>query len=179
MVRTRALNELVVFIDEFEELAGSRDQASRADKSITNEFLKQVPLWKREEGQRLLVCATNYIRQLDAALLRPGRFDCVIPVGGLDDQSRRTIFESYLARTNRGKVDVEQIVARIPHFTPADIEYLFQKVTQTAFEREFRLGQDFKLDTAIFEEAIAQIRGSLTEAIIAEFEEDCARFTRY
>jgi SpoVK/Ycf46/Vps4 family AAA+-type ATPase len=179
MVRTRAIDELVVFIDEFEELAGSRDQASRADKSITNEFLKQVPLWKSEAGRRLLVCATNHIRQLDAALLRPGRFDCVIPVGGLDDQSRRAIFESYLLRTNRGEVDVDRIVARIPHFTPADIEYLFQKVTQTAFEREYRVGVDYRLDTAIFEETIGEVRGSLTPEIIAEFEEDCARYTRY
>lgn len=179
MIRTRALDELVLFVDEFEELAGSRDQASRADKSITNEFLKQVPLWKREEGRRLLVCATNYIRQLDAALLRPGRFDCVIPVGALDDHSRRTIFESYLARTNRGEVDVERIVSRIPHYTPADIEYLFQKVTQAAFEREYRAGQDYRLDTAIFEQTIPEVRGSLSAEIIAEFEEDCARYTRY
>jgi transitional endoplasmic reticulum ATPase len=179
MARTRVLQEVVVFIDEFEEIAASREQASRADKSITNEFLKQVPLWKREDGRRLLVCATNHIRQLDAALLRPGRFDCIIPVGALDDPSRRTIFESYLAKTNRGEVDVARLVGQIPHYTPADIEYLFQKVTQIAFERELRQGGDYRLDTAIFEETIALVRGSLTPELIAEFEEDCARFTRY
>lgn len=57
------LDEVVLFIDEFEEIAGSRDHASRIDKSITNEFLKQVPLLKRQERKNLLVCATNYIRQ--------------------------------------------------------------------------------------------------------------------
>ncbi|MGC2693650.1 MAG: AAA family ATPase, partial [Desulfobaccales bacterium] len=43
MEKARTLKETVVFIDEFEELAGNRDEASRVDKSITNEFLKQVP----------------------------------------------------------------------------------------------------------------------------------------
>jgi len=36
---TRNLDVVVVFIDEFEEIAGSSDNASRTDKTITNEFL--------------------------------------------------------------------------------------------------------------------------------------------
>ena len=49
MEKSRSLEEVVIFIDEFEEIAGSRDEASRVDKSITNEFLKQVPLLKNQE----------------------------------------------------------------------------------------------------------------------------------
>lgn len=173
------LDEAVIFIDEFEEIAGSRDQASRIDKSITNEFLKQVPLLKRREGKILLICATNYIHELDAALLRPGRFDCIIPVGGLDDQGRRTIFEHYLSKTNRGEVDVDRIISLIPFFTPADIEYLFQKVTQEAFERELAVGRDFRLDTGIFLDMIPKVRPTLTAEIIAAFEKDCRDYTRY
>src|SRR5512135_155582 len=44
MEKARNLDEAVIFIDEFEEIAASRITASRVDKSITNEFLKQVPL---------------------------------------------------------------------------------------------------------------------------------------
>ncbi len=100
MEKARSLDEAVIFIDEFEEIAASRDIATRVDKSITNEFLKQVPLLKNQGNKILLVCATNYIRQLDAALLRPGRFDCIIPVGGLDEDGRRTVLEYYLSRLN-------------------------------------------------------------------------------
>ena len=170
MENVRNLNETVVFIDEFEEIAASRDHASRIDKSITNEFLKQVPLLKKQERKLLLVCATNYIRQLDAALLRPGRFDCVIPVGGLDDQGRRTIFEHYLPDTNQGDVDVDRIISIIPLFTPADIEYLFQKVRQNAFEREYAKGEDYRVTTETFLEMIPKVRPTLTDEIIEEFE---------
>lgn len=58
---------------------------------------------------------------------RPGRFDCIIPVGGLDDPDRRTIFEHYLANTNLGDVDVHEIVTMLSLLIPADIEYLFRK----------------------------------------------------
>ena len=179
MEKARKLDEAVIFIDEFEEIAESRDNASRMEKSVTNEFLKQVPLLKRQQANTLLVCATNYIRQLDAALLRPGRFDCVIPVGGLDDDGRRTIFQYYLSKTNQGDVDVDKIISMIPLFTPADIEYLFQVVTQSAFERELVDGEDYRLTTDVFLETIPTIRPTLTEEIIAEFEQDCAHYTRY
>lgn len=179
MEGTRHLDEAVLFIDEFEELAASRDQASHLEKTITNEFLKQVPLFKGVPRKNLLVCATNYIRQLDAALLRPGRFDCIMPVGGLDDQSRRTIFNHYLRDTNCSHVDVDHIISRIPHFTPADIEYLFSRVRQTAFENEHDQGNDFLVGTEVFMEIIGQIKPTLSKEIVLEFEEDCEQYTRY
>lgn len=176
---TRDFDELVLFIDEFEEIAGSRDQATRTEKSITNEFLKQVPLFRREKRQNILVCATNYIRQLDAALLRPGRFDCVIPVGDLDHASRSLIFQHYLASTNNGTVDVDRVVSELSLYTPADIEYLFDKVSHFAFEKEYHLGSDYRITTDTFLEIIAGIPPSLSEADIVELEEDNASFTRY
>jgi transitional endoplasmic reticulum ATPase len=179
MERARNLDKTVLFIDEFEEIAESRDQASRVDKSITNEFLKQVPLLKKHGKKILLVCATNYISQLDAALLRPGRFDCIIPVGVLEPQARKIVFEHYLSRTNRGEVDVDKIVSMIPLFTPADIEYLFQKVTQVVFEREYMLGSDYRVTTEIFAEIIPTIRPTLTEEMIQQFQQDEIEYTRY
>jgi len=179
MERVRRLDEVVVFMDEFEEIAASRDQASRMEKSVTNEFLKQVPLLKTYQGRILLICATNYIRQLDPALLRPGRFDCIIPVGPLDEQSRRTIFQYYLSNTNRGEVDAEKIISMISLFTPADIEYLFQKVRQFAFEREYDKREGCRVTTETFLEIIPRLRPSLSEKMIGEFEQDCERYSRY
>ncbi|MGB9616783.1 MAG: ATP-binding protein, partial [Desulfomonilaceae bacterium] len=179
MEKAARLEEAVIFIDEFEEIAASRDNASRMDKSITNEFLKQVPILKKRGGKILLICATNYIRELDAALLRPGRFDCIIPVGGLDHAGLKTIFDYYLSQTNAGEVDSDRIVSLIPFYTPADIEYLFQKVTHAAFERELSLGRDYRITTDLFLEKIPEVKPSLTDKIIAEFERDCREFTRY
>ncbi|MDY6837980.1 MAG: AAA family ATPase [Thermodesulfobacteriota bacterium] len=179
METARNLDEVVLFIDEFEEVAGSRDQASRMDKTITNEFLKQVPLLRRLEKRNLLVCATNYIRHLDPALLRPGRFDCIMPVGELDGDSRRIIFEHYLEKTNHSDVDVSRVVSEASLFTPADIEYLFQKVSQFAFEKESLEGKDYRITTETFLELIAEVSPSLTEESIRELEEDSAQYSRY
>jgi len=179
MEHARDLDEVVLFIDEFEEISGSRDDASRIDKSITNEFLKQVPLIRRSETRNLLVCATNCIRQLDPALLRPGRFDCIMPVGELDGESRRIIFEYYLAKTNKGDVDVSRIVSELSLFTPADIEYLFQKVSHFAFEKECIDGNDYRISTDTFLQLIPEVSPTLNKESIRELEEDSVQYSRY
>lgn len=172
MEKARNLEDAVIFIDEFEEIAGSRDSANRVDKSITNEFLKQVPLLKSQENRILFVCATNYIRQLDAALLRPGRFDCIIPVGGLNDDERKTILNYYLSRLNAGEVDLDWLVDVTCRFTPVDVEYLFQLVAQFAFEQELAKKQDYKVTTDTIGQILPSVRPTLTDEIIEEFEKD-------
>jgi len=178
MEKGQRLEDAVIFIDEFEEIAGSRDEASRIDKSITNEFLKQVPLLKNQGNKVLLVCATNYIRQLDSALLRPGRFDCIIPVGGLDEDGQRTILEHYLSKLHAQDIDLNLIVKMTSRFTPADIEYLFQQVAQFAFEQEYASKQDYRVNTETFIQIIPKIRPSLTDEIIEEFQKDSITYSR-
>ena len=178
MEKARNLEDAVIFIDEFEEIAGNRDEASRIDKSITNEFLKQVPLLKNQGNKVLLVCATNYIRQLDAALLRPGRFDCIIPVGGLDEEGRKTILQHYLSRLNTGNIDLNLIVKKTSGFTPADVEYLFQQVAQYAFEQEYGIKQDYQVTTDTFLQILPKIRPSLADTVIEEFQKDIITYSR-
>jgi SpoVK/Ycf46/Vps4 family AAA+-type ATPase len=178
MEKARTLEDVVVFIDEFEEIAASRNEANRIDKSITNEFLKQVPLLKNQGNKVLFICATNYIRQLDAALLRPGRFDCIIPVGGLDEDGRRTILEQFMSNLNAKNVDLNLVVKMTARFTPADIEYLFQQVAQFAFEQEYAGKQNYLVTTDTFVEIVPKIRPSLTDEIIDEFQKDVITYSR-
>ena len=178
MEKARHLDEVILFIDEFDEIAGSRDTADRIDKSITNEFLKQIPLLKHQGNKLLLVCATNYIRQLDGAMLRPGRFDCIIPVGGLDREGRTTILEHYLSKLNTGEIDLQQVVEMTSGFTPADIQYLFQQVAQFAFEQELASKRDYRVTTETFIHIMPSVRASLSDEVIEEFEKDSIIYSR-
>ncbi|MDD2464867.1 MAG: ATP-binding protein [Desulfobulbus sp.] len=178
MEKARGLDQVVLFIDEFEEIAGSRDQADRIDKSITNEFLKQIPLLKNQQNKILLVCATNYIRQLDSAMLRLGRFDCIIPVGGLDGEGRATILEYYLSKLNTDNLSVDRIVQMTPGFTPADIQYLFQQVAHFAFEQELAQKEDYLVIEETFMHILPKVPPSLNQEVIDEFEKDSVSFAR-
>lgn len=178
MQKAKNLNDVVLFIDEFEEIAGSRDNADRIDKSITNEFLKQIPLLKSQTNKILLVCATNYIRQLDTAMLRPGRFDCIIPVGALDRKGRATILEYYLSKLNTGQIDSDRLIEITSGFTPADIQYLMEQVAHFAFEQELKERGNHLVTTDTFIRMREKVAPSLSNEVIEAFEKDCINYSR-
>ena len=170
------LESAVVFIDEVEEIAGCRSSGgSDPARGVTNELLKLIPAF-RQHDERLLICATNSVRSLDSAFLRPGRFDYVIPIGPPDAEARAAIWNRYLG--SAADVEVSKLVEASEMFTPADIEFAARKGAQSAFEREieFRRGEPAHTDDYLA--AVADTRPTLTGAMLAEFEEDIAQRTR-
>jgi transitional endoplasmic reticulum ATPase len=171
------LESVVVFIDEVEEIAGSRSGVpSDPAHGVTNELLKLIPAF-RQHDERLLICATNSVSSLDPAFLRPGRFDYIIPIGPPDAIARAAIWQRYLGHAV-DSVDVDRLVDASEMFTPADIEFAARKGAQSAFEREIesRRGEPARTDDYLT--AISDTRPTLTEAALAEFEEDIRLRTR-
>jgi transitional endoplasmic reticulum ATPase len=171
------LEAVVVFIDEVEEIAGSRSGvASDPAHGATNELLKLIPAF-RQRDERLLICATNSVRSLDSAFLRPGRFDYIIPVGPPDTTAREAIWRRYIGPA-ADLVDLAALVAATEMFTPADIEFAARKGAQFGFEREveFRRGEPARTEDYLT--AISETRPSLTQAVLAEFAEDIELHTR-
>jgi transitional endoplasmic reticulum ATPase len=172
------LDKVVVFIDEVEEIAGLRQPAnSTAAQGVTNEMLKLIPPF-REQDERLLICATNSVRDLDTAFLRHGRFDYLIPVGPPDDEARQAIWTRYLSSMPHADMDMDTIVDRCRLFTPADIEFAARRTAQLVFERVmFDHGEELTT-TADVLAGIAQTRRTLTEDMTAEFEQDIQDYAR-
>jgi hypothetical protein len=171
------LEAALVFIDEVEEIAGCRSGVpSDPSHGVTNELLKLIPAF-RQHDDRLLVCATNSVRSLDSAFLRPGRFDYIIPVGPPDSAARAAIWSRYLGPMTVS-VEIDKLVEASEMFTPADIEFAARKGAQSAFEREieFRRGEPAHTDDYLA--AIADTRPTLTTDMLAEFDEDITLRTR-
>ncbi len=165
------LDAVLLFIDEVEEIAGARSGlAVDPGHGVTNELLKLIPTF-REHDDRLLVCATNSVRSLDSAFLRPGRFDYLIPIGPPDPAARSAIWSRYLGRA-ADAVDVAALVEASEMFTPADIEYAARKGAQAAFEREVMHHAGTPASTQDYLEAISDTRPSLTEQARLEFDQD-------
>ncbi|MFF4487116.1 ATP-binding protein [Streptomyces sp. NPDC001544] len=171
------LDSVLLFIDEVEEIAGVRSgKAVDPGHGVTNELLKLIPVF-REQDARLLVCATNSVRSLDAAFLRPGRFDYVIPIGPPDPAARGAIWTRYL-RAAAGSVDLARLVEASELFTPADIEFAARKGAQAAFEQEVAHRRGRSATTEDFMTAIADTRPTLTTRAIEEFTEDIEKYSR-
>jgi GNAT superfamily N-acetyltransferase len=171
------LETVLLFIDEVEEIAGVRSgMPDDPGHGVTNELLKLIPGF-RDHDDRLLICATNSVRSLDPAFLRPGRFDYVIPVGPPDPVARSAIWQRYLGPAAAG-VELHQLVAASEMFTPADIEFAARKGAHAAFEREVADRRGEPAGTEDFLAAIAQTRPTLTERALTEFAEDIDQHAR-
>ncbi|GAB3182589.1 hypothetical protein GCM10027060_15680 [Nesterenkonia halophila] len=180
----RELDHAVVFIDEVEEIASARTGSGYSPlQGVTNELLKIIPAFREQEG-RILICATNFIRSLDKAFLRHGRFDYVIPIGPPDHGARRSIWNRYIPEEFSESIDLEALAEASERFSPADIEFAARRASQQALERavEDSRGEsavdDAKLDTAAYRQAIGQTRVTITGAMIEEFAEDIDTIAR-
>ncbi|SJN37415.1 Cell division protein FtsH [Microbacterium esteraromaticum] len=193
--RIALLENVVVFIDEAEEIAGRRggDPGSAA-QGATNELLKLVADFREREG-RLLVCATNFVRTLDPAFLRHGRFDHVLPIGLPDEDARHAIWRRYIPADVVARIDLPALVTASAGLTPADIEYAARRTAQDALARDLRAApvslatgaielpeddtaQNVPLDTADYLRALRSTRATVSETAVAEFQADIDALAR-
>lgn len=80
----------IIFIDEIDSLAGSRDSSSNdASKSVVTEFLVQMQGVGKDDQGVLVLAATNIPWGLDAAIRR--RFEKRIYISLPEEQARRNL----------------------------------------------------------------------------------------
>ncbi|TFB75913.1 GNAT family N-acetyltransferase [Cryobacterium glaciale] len=176
------LEHAVVFIDEVEEIAAQRSgEPPSAMQGVTNELLKIIPAFREQPG-RLLVCATNFIRALDSAFLRHGRFDYVVPIGLPDIAARQAIWERYIPEAVSDEVDLAVLVEQSDGFSPADVEYAAHRASQHALEKAlYRAGDGPVINGPSTEDyalAISETRRTVSDEVAAEFLEDIERLAR-
>ncbi len=129
----------IVFIDEIDAvgrqrgagLGGGNDEREQT----LNQLLTEMDGFEGNTGV-IIIAATNRPDVLDAALLRPGRFDRQVVVDRPDYAGRLEILNVH----SRGKtfsqdVDLEKIARRTPGFTGADLSNLLNEAAILAARR--------------------------------------------
>ncbi|KAM3097567.1 ATP-dependent zinc metalloprotease FtsH3 [Phormidesmis sp. 146-12] len=129
----------IVFIDEIDAvgrqrgagLGGGNDEREQT----LNQLLTEMDGFEGNTGI-IIIAATNRPDVLDAALLRPGRFDRQVVVDRPDYAGRLEILNVH----SRGKtlskdVDLEKIARRTPGFTGADLSNLLNESAILAARR--------------------------------------------
>lgn len=172
-----SLHEVVVFFDEFDHLGMRRVRDNAEGRPVTNELLKRLDALS-DDGRLLLICATNHVDQLDPALLRPGRFDFVVPVGPPDSVARRQMLLDCLARAENADVDLERVASSTNGLTAADLGDVWNHAAQRTFERELTSGQGARVTTDDLLAAISTRRPSLSREDLAAFDRQVREFAR-
>jgi len=92
-----SIGPCVIFFDEAEHLFGGRDVgaggAHAEDRKITSELLVHLTA---EDRNAIVVGATNRPKDIDPAILRPGRLSSHFEIDLPEEESRHAIFQSKL-----------------------------------------------------------------------------------
>jgi cell division protease FtsH len=142
----------IVFIDELDAIGKSRSsggfQSGSSDEreQTLNQLLTEMDGFAAGDGTVIVLAATNRPEALDAALLRPGRFDRQVLVDRPDLAGRLQILEIYAQKLQlAANLELKSIATRTPGFAGADLANLVNEAALLAArnQRERVTQEDF------------------------------------
>lgn len=151
----------IVFIDEIDAIGRSRGKGqmpgSNDERENTlNSLLVEMDGFSTDSGV-IILAASNRPDVLDAALLRPGRFDRQISVDKPDIVGREAIFKVHIKPLKLDKnVDPKKLAASTPGFAGAEIANVCNEAALIAARRNKKA-----VDMADFHDAIDRVIGGL------------------
>lgn len=155
-IQAKAKAPSIIFIDEIDAvgrqrgtgLGGGHDEREQT----LNALLVEMDGFAANQGV-IVVAATNRPDVLDAALLRPGRFDRSITVGMPDVQGREAILKVHTAKMPLStEVELSVVARRTPGFSGADLESLANEAALHAARRNVK-----SIEMRDFESAVDRI----------------------
>ena len=148
----------IVFIDELDAIGKSRAGATGfvgghdEREQTLNQLLVEMDGFDASKGV-IIMAATNRPEVLDAALLRPGRFDRQVVVDRPDVRGREAILRVHARHVRLApEVSLQVIAARTPGFAGADLANIVNEAALLAA----RKGKD-AVEQADLEEAIDRV----------------------
>jgi len=159
----------VIFFDEFDALAISRDKNhSSIMKRVVTELLAQMQgIHESKDSCLLVLAATNKPWMMDSAFMRPGRFDDCIYVGLPDDEARKGILKKSLRGVPvSNDIDIPFIVEKTNGFNAADVVELVEKTKDYPYKREIATGMGQVITMEDFNNALKICHSSVDRSDI-------------
>ncbi len=126
----------IIFIDEIDSFARPRTGESagnigaQSDHNATiNQFLTEMDGLRQTENNIVVIAATNVPEEeLDAAIMRSGRFDRKIEISKPSARDREELLKFYLGKiTSTPDMDIPAIAEKMKWFSPADINNMVRE----------------------------------------------------
>ncbi len=118
----------IIFIDELDAIGKSRSGSmgvvggNDEREQTLNQLLTEMDGFTASDKPVIVLAATNQPEVLDAALLRPGRFDRQVLVDRPDLIGRKTILEIYTKKVKlANEIDLDSIAQATSGFAGADL----------------------------------------------------------
>ncbi|RQG99016.1 AAA family ATPase [Natrarchaeobius oligotrophus] len=165
----------IVFFDEIDSIAGTRDDEGDAENRIVGQLLTLMD-GLDGRGEVIVIGATNRVDTIDPALRRGGRFDREIQIGVPDAQGRREILEVHTrGMPMADDVSVEAVARRTHGFVGADLDAVASEAAMAAIrdrptdaDERRAWNRNPTVHKRHFDEALASVEPSAMREYVAE-----------
>lgn len=141
----------ILFIDEIDAIGQSRSKHSLNDndrEQTLNQLLIEMDGFANDTGI-IVIAATNRPDMLDAALLRPGRFDRQINIELPNLEGRREILDLHAKKFKIGEsVNMMDVARGTTGFSGADLENLLNEAALHAVRSEHKVVEQSDVEEA-------------------------------
>ena len=154
----------IVFLDEFESIAGMRrshsGEGSDVMNRVVNQLLSSLDGVEGMEGV-IVVAATNRPEMIDPALMRSGRFERVLHIPPPDRDSRAAILKIHAKKMPLGKFKIEDLAGTMENYTGADIEAVCREAALISMRDDKKT-----VSKKHFEKAVEMVRPTVTDEMM-------------
>ena len=154
----------IIFLDEFESIAGVRTpnsgEGSDVSNRVVNQMLSSMDGVESMEGV-IVIAATNRPEMIDPALMRSGRFERVMHIPPPDHASLKKILSIHSKDMPLGKFNLDSLTDKMQNFTGADVEAVCREAALIAMRAERK-----SVSKKHFEEAISRVRPTITPEML-------------
>jgi transitional endoplasmic reticulum ATPase len=164
----------VIFFDEIDSIAGTRQggDGSKASESVVNQILTEID-GVEELSDVVVLAATNRPELVDAALLRPGRFDRHLLVSPPNVDARVEILKVHTKEVPLAKeVLLSSLAKDTEGYSGADLEAFVREAAMIVL-REIKEGKKGKgvVTKKHFAEALKKVKPSLSKLELNKYRE--------
>ena len=146
----------IIFIDELDAIGKSRSGSmgvvggNDEREQTLNQLLTEMDGFSSADKPVIVLAATNQPEVLDAALLRPGRFDRQVLVDRPDLSGRKTILEIYTKKVKLAEsIDLDSIAQATSGFAGADLANMVNEAALLAARAKRKSVEQQDLSEAI------------------------------
>ena len=146
----------IIFIDELDAIGKSRSGSmgvvggNDEREQTLNQLLTEMDGFASTDKPVIVLAATNQPEVLDAALLRPGRFDRQVLVDRPDLSGRKTILEIYTKKVKLAEsIDLDSIAQATSGFAGADLANMVNEAALLAARAKRKSVEQQDLSEAI------------------------------
>lgn len=163
--RARQETPSVLFFDEFEALAGKRENLRNSTSSqLVSQFLTELDGFSQNNSGVLVLASTNVPWSIDSAFLRPGRFDRMFFVPPPDQPARQAILSHYMQdRPSEPGIDYAKLAASARAFSGADLFNWVEMAADEAIDESIEQERDVLISQAHFRTAFNDAQSTTIE----------------